>query len=314
MKRKAAAVAVGALFFAPAAHAQIVFGNEQLGTLQIYGKLYPQFGWARARRRRHPGTPVSTLVATAANCCVRHRPPALHARPAAGSPSTSELLPRLPRRAQPRRLPPEGHLADRAGDRVRYRHRDGRPATRSSASQPAWAPSSSATWTPSTRSTATRSRCSASRAATSYRRATCSRTSASGTTARALPRAQDELDPVRDAEFAGFTVGFQYRLTKPATRRNVFPATGCTTGTRRAGICGRDAEPAFVRRQVGQRAVLRVGPPETAQRFLRRLEQRRHRAFSNAGTQGAHSRDRPRASAPNGDTLPTSALRSTSRG
>ncbi|MBV9189241.1 MAG: porin [Betaproteobacteria bacterium] len=60
MNRKALAVAVGALFAAPAAHAQITFGNEQIGTLQIYGKLYPQFGWASYANSTQPGTAVAT--------------------------------------------------------------------------------------------------------------------------------------------------------------------------------------------------------------------------------------------------------------
>ena len=64
MKRKAAALAVGALFIAPAAHAQIVFGNPQLGTLQIYGKLYPQFGYGSSKDATQPGASVSTLVST----------------------------------------------------------------------------------------------------------------------------------------------------------------------------------------------------------------------------------------------------------
>jgi predicted porin len=64
MKRRALAVAVGALFVAPAAHAQITFGNEQLGTLQIYGKLYPQLGWASSSSATQPGTTVSNLVST----------------------------------------------------------------------------------------------------------------------------------------------------------------------------------------------------------------------------------------------------------
>jgi predicted porin len=42
MKRKALALAVGALFAAPAAHAQLTMGNDQIGTFQIYGKFYPQ--------------------------------------------------------------------------------------------------------------------------------------------------------------------------------------------------------------------------------------------------------------------------------
>jgi len=61
MKRKALVVAVGALFVAPAAQAQITFGNEQIGTLQIYGKLYPQFGWASYDNSTQPGTAVATF-------------------------------------------------------------------------------------------------------------------------------------------------------------------------------------------------------------------------------------------------------------
>jgi predicted porin len=64
MKRRALAVAVGALFIAPAAHAQITFGNEQLGTLQVYGKLYPQLGWSSSSSATAPGTIVSNLVST----------------------------------------------------------------------------------------------------------------------------------------------------------------------------------------------------------------------------------------------------------
>ncbi len=62
MKRKAIALAVGALFIAPAAHAQITFGNESIGTVQLYGKLYPQFASAKGQGSSQPGTEVSTLV------------------------------------------------------------------------------------------------------------------------------------------------------------------------------------------------------------------------------------------------------------
>jgi predicted porin len=62
MKRKAIAVAVGALFVAPAVQAQITFGNEQIGTVQIYGKLYPQIGYFKADDATQPGASVSTLV------------------------------------------------------------------------------------------------------------------------------------------------------------------------------------------------------------------------------------------------------------
>src|SRR5215216_1479331 len=64
MRRKAAALAVGALFLAPAAHAQIVFGNPQVGTLQVYGKLYPQFEYGTSKDATQPGTTVSTLVSS----------------------------------------------------------------------------------------------------------------------------------------------------------------------------------------------------------------------------------------------------------
>jgi predicted porin len=63
MKRKALAVAVGALFIAPAAQAQITFGNDTIGTVQFYGKLYPQYGVAASDGSTQPGTSgVSTLV------------------------------------------------------------------------------------------------------------------------------------------------------------------------------------------------------------------------------------------------------------
>ena len=80
MKRRALAVAVGALFVAPAAHAQITFGNEQLGTLQIYGKLYPQLGWSSSSSATQPGTTVSNLVSTS---------PTNFACPAANCPGTN---------------------------------------------------------------------------------------------------------------------------------------------------------------------------------------------------------------------------------
>jgi len=62
MRRKAAALAAGALFMAPAAHAQIVFGNSHVGTLQLYGKLYPQFGYGTSKDASGGDTAVSTMV------------------------------------------------------------------------------------------------------------------------------------------------------------------------------------------------------------------------------------------------------------
>jgi len=64
MKRNAVAVAVGALFIAPAAQAQIVFGNDTIGTVQFYGKLYPQVIYAKSSSPTQPGESVSTLAAT----------------------------------------------------------------------------------------------------------------------------------------------------------------------------------------------------------------------------------------------------------
>src|SRR5882762_3904306 len=64
MKRNAVAVAVGALFIAPAAQAQIVFGNDTIGTVQFYGKLYPQVIYAKSSSPTQLGESVSTLAAT----------------------------------------------------------------------------------------------------------------------------------------------------------------------------------------------------------------------------------------------------------
>ena len=64
MKKNAVVLAVGALFIAPAAQAQIVFGNEALGTMQIYGKFYPEVISGKSSSATQPGTTVSTLVAT----------------------------------------------------------------------------------------------------------------------------------------------------------------------------------------------------------------------------------------------------------
>src|SRR5216117_3114313 len=62
MKRNAVAVAVGALFIAPAAQAQIVFGNDTIGTVQFYGKLYPEVISAKSSGATGTGDSVSTLA------------------------------------------------------------------------------------------------------------------------------------------------------------------------------------------------------------------------------------------------------------
>jgi predicted porin len=63
MKKNAIALAVGALCIAPAAQAQIVFGNDTIGTVQFYGKLYPQVIWSQSSDATQGGASVSTLVA-----------------------------------------------------------------------------------------------------------------------------------------------------------------------------------------------------------------------------------------------------------
>lgn len=72
MKQSALALAVGAavgtLAVAPAAQAQIVFGNDTIGTVQFYGKLYPQFIWAESKSPTQPGTSVSTLASPSGVC------------------------------------------------------------------------------------------------------------------------------------------------------------------------------------------------------------------------------------------------------
>jgi len=62
MKKKAIALAVGALCVAPAAHSQITFGNDTIGTVQFYGKLYPQYMWGTSKGATQPGAGVSSLV------------------------------------------------------------------------------------------------------------------------------------------------------------------------------------------------------------------------------------------------------------
>jgi len=64
MKRNAVAVAVGALFIAPAAQAQIVFGNDTIGTVQFYGKLYPEVISAKSSGATETGASVSTLASS----------------------------------------------------------------------------------------------------------------------------------------------------------------------------------------------------------------------------------------------------------
>ena len=68
MKKGALAVAVGGLFIAPAAQAQITFGKEQIGTVQFYGRLYPELMWSKTSGATGVCTGcVSTMAATSGN-------------------------------------------------------------------------------------------------------------------------------------------------------------------------------------------------------------------------------------------------------
>lgn len=62
MRKNAIALAVGALFVAPAANSQTVLGNETIGTVQVYGKIYPQIGYYRSKDPTASGAAPATLV------------------------------------------------------------------------------------------------------------------------------------------------------------------------------------------------------------------------------------------------------------
>src|SRR6266480_2904726 len=80
MKRNAVAVAVGALFIAPAVQSQIVFGNDTIGTVQFYGKLYPELIRATSSGATGTGDSVSTLAPPAALAPATARRPAADSR------------------------------------------------------------------------------------------------------------------------------------------------------------------------------------------------------------------------------------------
>jgi predicted porin len=69
MRKNAVAIAVGALCVAPAAQAQIVLGNDTIGTVQFYGKLYPQVIRATSSGATQTGASVSTLASPTAGLC-----------------------------------------------------------------------------------------------------------------------------------------------------------------------------------------------------------------------------------------------------
>ena len=65
MKKNAIALAVGALFVAPAANSQTVLGNETVGTVQLYGKIYPQVGYYSSKGgTQDPASNVPATLAT----------------------------------------------------------------------------------------------------------------------------------------------------------------------------------------------------------------------------------------------------------
>ena len=68
MKKAALALAVSGVFVAPAAQAQITFGNDQIGTIQFYGRLYPELMTSKTSGATGVCTGcVSTMAATSGN-------------------------------------------------------------------------------------------------------------------------------------------------------------------------------------------------------------------------------------------------------
>ena len=65
MRKNAIALAVGALCVAPAAQAQIVFGNDAIGTVEFYGKLYPQVTYGTSSGATATTDTVATLAKAA---------------------------------------------------------------------------------------------------------------------------------------------------------------------------------------------------------------------------------------------------------
>ena len=64
MKKNAIALAVGALFVAPAANSQTVLGNETVGTVQLYGKIYPQVGYYKSKGATANAASVPATLST----------------------------------------------------------------------------------------------------------------------------------------------------------------------------------------------------------------------------------------------------------
>ncbi len=68
-KKKLIVIAIAGAFALPlAAQAQITFGNETIGTVQFYGKLYPQVISATSSGATQTGASVSTLVSATGVC------------------------------------------------------------------------------------------------------------------------------------------------------------------------------------------------------------------------------------------------------
>ena len=292
MKRKAAALAVGALFLAPAAHAQIVFGNPQVGTLQVYGKLYPQFGYGSSKDATPTGGSVSTLNSLTGICGT--------AGSAGGCTGTTP--------GSRRAIDVQNSYVGFRGEREISSYRlkfiwQIEQATEFDTGTGTWASRNSFLGVRTGWGTVKLGKMD-----TIYKEygdtfamfgiSSGNFVSASNmlsqigvgrsSTARFHERKNNSMQ-YETPTFNGFTVGYQYSPDEARDTTQTLPAGGCTTGPD-AGNCGRDA------------SLHSYGVKWDSEKFYASLHQEIHRDFfggsnnvssaiSNAGTNGAHSRD-----------------------
>ena len=287
MNGRAAAFAVGALFMAPAAQAQIVFGYPQAGTLQLYGKLYPQFGYGSSKDASQPSTAVSTLASTTNT---------LPAGAPIGTPGS--------RRA----IDTQSSYVGFRGERDITSHRlkfiwQIEQSVQFDTGDALWSNRNSflgvrGGWgtvklgnmdtiykeygdTLQMFGISSNNFVSAS--------SVLSQIGVGNSSSASFHLRKANSIQYETPSFGGFTVGYQYSPDEQRDTQQTLPGTGCTTGTG-AGNCGRDA------------SLHSYGVKWDGGKFYASLHQEIHRDFfggsnnvdaslSNAGTNGAHSRD-----------------------
>jgi len=292
MRKTALAVAVGGLFIAPAAQAQIIFGNETLGTLQLYGKLYPQFSYATSKDPTPVGTSVSTLVSPITGLCG-----------SSGSTGGCGTTTPGPRRA-----------VDTQNSYIGFRgERNISPALKFiwQIEQAVNFDTGDATWSNRNSFLGARTKFGTVKLGnmdTIYKEygdtfamfgiSSGNFVSASNllsnigvgrsNTARFHERKANSIQ-YETPQFAGFTAGYQYSPDEARDTQDTVPATGCTSGAG-GGTCGRDA------------SLHSYGVKWDSQMFYASVHQEIHNDFfggsnnvsstlSNVPTNGAHSRD-----------------------